>query len=173
MGCPSHLVMLFTVSAGKNGEDLGSDEEQIVFLVFLLYDVTNNKVVSLQSHFVKPQPNDLTETVLTDECKEETGLEENAVRNGQHLDVVLEELDRFLVAKGVHPDQGGRSFCFMTDGPCHIRQCIQHEACSKNMTLPSYFYRFYNLRKEFRKRYDAGPVENIKAMLDCILLLRH
>nr|KAG5707182.1 hypothetical protein BaRGS_017866 [Batillaria attramentaria] len=36
------------------------------------------QVVSLQSHFVKPQPNDLTETVLTDECKEETGLEENA-----------------------------------------------------------------------------------------------
>lgn len=166
MGGPSHLVVLFTVSAGKNAEDLGCDEEQIIFLVFLLYDVTNNKVVTLQSHFVKPQPNDLTETILTDDCKEETGLDENAVRNGQHLDVVLEELDRFLVAKGVHPDQGGRSFCFITDGPCHIRQCIQHEACSKNMSLASYFFRFYDLRKEFRKRYDAGPVANIKAMLD-------
>lgn len=40
----SHLVMLFVVSAGKNGEDLGSDEEQIVFLVYLIYDVTNDKV---------------------------------------------------------------------------------------------------------------------------------
>ena len=44
---PSHLVVLFCVSAGKNGEELGSDEEQIVFLVYLLYDVTNNKVRSL------------------------------------------------------------------------------------------------------------------------------
>ena len=43
-GGPSHLVVLFCVSAGKNGEELGSDEEQIVYLVYLLYDVTNNKV---------------------------------------------------------------------------------------------------------------------------------
>ena len=48
---PSHLVVLFCVSAGKNGEELGSDEEQIVFLVYLLYDVTNNKVRSL-AHFI-------------------------------------------------------------------------------------------------------------------------
>ena len=73
------------------------------------------------------------------------------------------------MAKGVHPDQGGRSFVFLTDGQCHIRQCLQHEACSKNTTLPSYYYRFFDIRKEFRKRYDAGPVANIKTMLDCIL----
>ncbi|XP_076470540.1 RNA-binding protein fusilli-like isoform X2 [Babylonia areolata] len=166
-GAPSHLVMLFCVSGGKNGEELGSDEEQIVLLVYLLFDVYNNKVVSLQSHYVKPQPNELTETILTDDCKEETGLDENAVRNGQPLDVVLEELDRFLVAKGVHPDQGGRSFVFMTDGQCHIRQCLHHEACSKNTTLPTYYNKFYDLRKEFRKRYDrAGPVDSIKCILD-------
>lgn len=47
---PSHLVVLFCVSAGKNGEELGSDEEQIVFLVYLLYDVTNNKVGPVYSH---------------------------------------------------------------------------------------------------------------------------
>ena len=41
---PSHLVVLLCVSSGKNDEDLGSDEEQIVFLAYLLYDVTSNKV---------------------------------------------------------------------------------------------------------------------------------
>ncbi|KAL8612408.1 hypothetical protein ACOMHN_008393 [Nucella lapillus] len=169
-GGPSHLVLLFSVSGGKNGEELGSDEEQIVFLVYLLFDVCNNKVirvVSLQSHYVKPQPNELTETLLTEDCKEETGLDENAVRNGQPLDVALEELDRFLVAKGVHPDKGGRSFVFLTDGPCHIRQCLHHETCSKNIGLPAYYGKFYDLRKEFLKRYDrAGPVEGIKCMLE-------
>ena len=40
----SHLVCLFCVTAGQNGENLGSDEEQIVLFVYLLYDVTNNKV---------------------------------------------------------------------------------------------------------------------------------
>lgn len=40
----SYLVVLFCATAGKNGEDLGVDEEQIVLFVYLLYDVPNNKV---------------------------------------------------------------------------------------------------------------------------------
>ena len=56
------------------------------------------QVVALQSHYVKPQPNDLTETILTDDCKEETGLDENAVRSGQPLDFVLEEVSIALFA---------------------------------------------------------------------------
>lgn len=40
----SHLVILFVVTAGQNGENLGSDEEQIILFVYLLFDVTNNKV---------------------------------------------------------------------------------------------------------------------------------
>ena len=41
---PSHLLVFHTVTAGKNGEKLGSDEEQIVLMTYLLYDVTNRKV---------------------------------------------------------------------------------------------------------------------------------
>jgi len=44
MTTTSHLVCLFCVTAGQNGENLGSDEEQIVLFVYLLYDVANNKV---------------------------------------------------------------------------------------------------------------------------------
>jgi len=44
MTTTSHLVCLFCVTAGQNGENLGSDEEQIVLFVYLLYDIANNKV---------------------------------------------------------------------------------------------------------------------------------
>lgn len=40
----SHLLICFVVSAGKNGEELGVDEEQIVLIVCLLFDVSNCKV---------------------------------------------------------------------------------------------------------------------------------
>jgi len=40
----SHLLIYFCATAGKNGEDLGVDEEQIVLFVYLLFDVTNCKV---------------------------------------------------------------------------------------------------------------------------------
>ena len=81
------------------------------------------------------------------------------------------QFDRFLSAKGVHPDHGGRSFCLLTDGQAHLRQCVQHECCKKNISLPSYFYRFYDLRKEFRKFYKTDIVSSIKFMIDCILFL--
>ena len=41
---PSHLLIFHIVTAGKNGEKLGSDEEQTVLLTYLLYDVANRKV---------------------------------------------------------------------------------------------------------------------------------
>ena len=84
---------------------------------------------------------------------------------------LLAQFDRFLSAKGVHPDHGGRSFCLLTDGQAHLRQCVQHECCKKNISLPSYFYRFYDLRKEFRKFYKTDTVSSIKFMIDCILSL--
>ncbi len=45
--CPTHLLVLYLVTAGKNGEKLGTDEEQIVLLSYLLYDVANKKVCTV------------------------------------------------------------------------------------------------------------------------------
>ena len=44
MAALPHLVSFFVSTAGKNGDELGSDEEQIVQIVYLLYDQNNNKV---------------------------------------------------------------------------------------------------------------------------------
>ena len=44
MAGPSHLVALFVATAGQNAENLGTDEEQIVLCVYMLYDIVNNKV---------------------------------------------------------------------------------------------------------------------------------
>jgi len=41
---PSHLVCVFVVTSGQNGESLGCDEEQIVVFAYSLIDVANNKV---------------------------------------------------------------------------------------------------------------------------------
>ena len=79
------------------------------------------------------------------------------------------QFDRFLVAKGVHPEHGGKSFCLITDGPNHLRQAIYPEASTKNIHLPSYFSSYYDIRKEFRKFYKAENIVGIKTMLDCIL----
>ena len=74
----------------------------LVLTVALCYDVTTSvssncglvmsQVVDVQQHYVKPQPNELAETVLTEDCKLETGLDEDVVKQAPPLDVVLEEV---------------------------------------------------------------------------------
>ena len=49
---PSHIIIVFMATAGQNGENLGSDEAQIVSFVYLLYDVSNNKVRRIFFHLI-------------------------------------------------------------------------------------------------------------------------
>ena len=43
-GNKRHLVIFHTTSSGLNGADLGSDENEIVFLVYLIIDLETKKV---------------------------------------------------------------------------------------------------------------------------------
>ncbi len=44
----NYLVIFHCVSAGQNGAELGSDEEEIVFLVFWVIDLHSNQVRSIR-----------------------------------------------------------------------------------------------------------------------------
>lgn len=82
----------------------------------------------------------------------------------------VHQFERFLCAKEVHPDHGGRPFTFCTDGQLHLRMCLLPEATRKNIALPEHFYKFFDLRKEFKKFYKTErPINCINDMLDCIL----
>ena len=39
-----HLVLFQVVSAGQNGAELGTDEEQIVYVLYTILNVEENKV---------------------------------------------------------------------------------------------------------------------------------
>ena len=58
------------------------------------------QVVDVQQHFVKPQPNELAETVLTEDCKTETGLDEELVKQAPPLDHALEEVSLVSAKEG-------------------------------------------------------------------------
>jgi epithelial splicing regulatory protein 1/2 len=87
-------------------------------------------------------------------------------------DNVCAQLERLLRSKEIHPDHGGRQFCFCTDGPLHLRQCLHPEAFRKKLSLPSHFFRYFDLRRCVRQQYnDERPVcTTLNDMLTCILL---
>ncbi|CAH1269475.1 ESRP1 [Branchiostoma lanceolatum] len=147
-GSYSNLVVVSCTTAGQAaGELLGSDESEIVHILWSVVDTTANTVsVPVQSLVVKPDHSE-----LSDEAKSRTGLDEGAVADGAPIQAVLEQLHQSLT-NGV-----GAPFCLVVDGQQAMRQCLHPETCKKGISLPDYFYAFFDLRREFRKFQSTSP----------------
>lgn len=143
MSSCKYLVIFYAVSAGQNGPNLGADEEEIVLIVYLILDVANNKIVGVHQFPVRPSGVDINENILSEEVTEEYGLTEADIKKASPLDEVIDHFDQV-----VHDDLGG-SITLVTDGPLHLRQCLFPEVTRKNLSLPSYYQRFHDLRKEY------------------------
>ncbi|XP_006003503.1 epithelial splicing regulatory protein 1 isoform X2 [Latimeria chalumnae] len=151
----NYLVVLFGATAGANGNKLGSDEKELILLVWQVVDLASKKVGKLHEVFVRPDSLE-----LSDECKEETAISVENVSTAESLGRVLTQFNEAVSNElniGV-----GTSFCLCTDGQLHIRQVLHPEASSKNITLPDCFYSFFDLRKEFKKCCPGSP--NLKEL---------
>ncbi|XP_026992883.1 epithelial splicing regulatory protein 2 isoform X2 [Tachysurus fulvidraco] len=160
------LVVFFGATAGANGGKLGSDEREIILLVWQIVDLHENKVGKLQQHLIKP---DTLE--LTDECKEETGLSVDGLCKAEPLDTVLQQFQQAVSAE--LKALGRSSYTLCVDGPLLIRQALHPEASKKNLVLPECFYSFVDLKREFHKCCpNAGPVKDLTlpSMLEYLCL---
>ncbi|XP_058828750.1 RNA-binding protein fusilli isoform X1 [Topomyia yanbarensis] len=54
MLAPGHVVSLYVATSGYNGAALGSDEKEIVLLIYVIIDVQTNNVVGVKQYFVRP-----------------------------------------------------------------------------------------------------------------------
>uniref|UniRef100_A0AAY4F0K4 RRM domain-containing protein n=1 Tax=Denticeps clupeoides TaxID=299321 RepID=A0AAY4F0K4_9TELE len=146
------LVVFFGATAGANGGKLGSDERELILLVWQIVDLREKQVGKLQRRLVKP---DTLE--LTDQCKEETGLTVDEICKADSLDAALQQ----SVSAEVKA-LGRSSYTLCVDGPLIIRQVLHPEASKKNLVLPECFYTFVDLKKEFHKCCpNAGPVKDL------------
>uniref|UniRef100_A0A671MFA8 Epithelial splicing regulatory protein 2 n=2 Tax=Sinocyclocheilus anshuiensis TaxID=1608454 RepID=A0A671MFA8_9TELE len=161
------LVVFFGATAGANGGKLGSDERELILLVWQIVDLHENKVGKLQRTLVQPDSADLSE-----QCKEETGLTAEELCKAEPLESILQKFHQSVSAE--LKSLGRSSYTLCVDGPLLIRQVLHPEASKKNLVLPECFYTFVDLKKEFHKCCpNAGPVKDLTltSMLDCILLM--
>uniref|UniRef100_A0A8C1BX85 Epithelial splicing regulatory protein 2 n=1 Tax=Cyprinus carpio carpio TaxID=630221 RepID=A0A8C1BX85_CYPCA len=158
------LVVFFGATAGANGGKLGSDERELILLVWQIVDLHENKVGKLQRTLVQPDSADLSE-----QCKEETGLTAEELCKAEPLESVLQQS-----VSAELKSLGRSSYTLCVDGPLLIRQVLHPGASKKNLVLPECFYTFVDLKKEFQKCCpNAGPARDLTltSMLDCILLM--
>ncbi|XP_008309106.1 epithelial splicing regulatory protein 2 isoform X2 [Cynoglossus semilaevis] len=148
------LVVFFGATAGANGGKLGSDEREIILLVWQIVDLHEKKVGKLHRCLVKPDTLELTE-----QCKEETGLTVDELLKAEALDKVLQQFEQSVSAEVKCLGRNSCTLCVIS--PLVIRQAIHPEASKKNLVLPECFFSFVDLRKEFEKCCPtAGPVQN-------------
>uniref|UniRef100_A0A8C6XIV1 Epithelial splicing regulatory protein 2 n=1 Tax=Naja naja TaxID=35670 RepID=A0A8C6XIV1_NAJNA len=158
------LVVLFGASAGGNGAKLGSDERELILLVWQVVDLPSKKVGTLHKCLVKADNLELSEP-----CRELTGLTPESLAKAEPLDRVLQQFSQ-LVSNDLKV-LGRSSYIFCTDGQHLIRQVLHPEASKKNLLLSDCFYSFYDLRKEFHDCYpSSAPVKDqtIQSMAEYI-----
>ncbi|XP_070691269.1 epithelial splicing regulatory protein 1 isoform X2 [Pempheris klunzingeri] len=160
-----YLVVVFTATSGASGELLGSDEKELVQLVWQLVDVKNKKLGKVSELLIKTDLSDLTEEKEEEDVVEESVEEENGSRadfayTATSLESAL-NMFHLQLTNEVNSAGAGTSVCLCTDGQLHIRQVIHPEAASKNILVPECFYSFFDLRKEFKKHF---PTSDLKAL---------
>uniref|UniRef100_A0A8C9EIQ6 RRM domain-containing protein n=1 Tax=Pavo cristatus TaxID=9049 RepID=A0A8C9EIQ6_PAVCR len=163
---PDYLVILFVTTAGTNGARLGSDERELLQLLWKVVDLRTKKLGHLHDVLVRPDHPELTA-----ECQEVTKVDVESLALAPSLEQALRQFNQSVSNElniGV-----GTSFCFCTDGQLHIRQVLHPETSKKNILLPECFYSFFDLRKEFKKCCPGSPdisKLDVAAMVECILL---
>ncbi|KAM3614789.1 uncharacterized protein V6R79_019050 [Siganus canaliculatus] len=161
-----YLVVVFTATSGASGELLGSDEKELVQLVWQLVDLKNKTLGKVNELLIKPDLSDSTEEkeeeedVVEESAEEETGSKADCVSTATSFEAALNEFHLQLTNE-VNSAGAGTSVCLCTDGQLHIRQVIHPEAASKNILVPDCFYSFFDLRKEFKKHF---PTSDLKAL---------
>ncbi|XP_060051947.1 epithelial splicing regulatory protein 1 isoform X4 [Erinaceus europaeus] len=83
---PDYLVVLFGITAGATGAKLGSDEKELILLLWKVVDLTNKKVGQLHEVLVRPDSLELTE-----DCKEETKIDAESLTSALQLDQALRQ----------------------------------------------------------------------------------
>ena len=126
------------------------------FLAFL-------QVVSQHSYHVRPTTSDINENLLSEQCRTDYGLTEVSIKEALPLDAIVRQFDAELTSRGLE----AASVCLVTDGQLAIRQSLFPEAQRKGISLPSYYYRFHDLRKEFSSAYPDSAASEVEDMLKC------
>ncbi|XP_077543133.1 epithelial splicing regulatory protein fusilli isoform X1 [Haemaphysalis longicornis] len=167
MAATRFVVVVHLVTAGQQGDALGSDEQDTVVFSWLVVDLANNKVVAVQQNLVKPRSCDVNENVISESCRTEYGISEEQLKNAVPLEQVIDQFSQWARAR-LEAEAGGQ-FYFVTDGQLPLRQALHPEAVRHGVLLPDAFYHFFDLRKEFQAFYGKA-VDSVQDMLTYLSL---
>ncbi|XP_013871085.1 epithelial splicing regulatory protein 1 [Austrofundulus limnaeus] len=173
-----YLAVVFTTTSGAAGELLGSDEKDLLRLVWQLVDVKNKTLGRVNELIIKPDLSDLTDEKVDKDVVKESEEEEKEEESVNGADCIYTatclnnafNVFNLQLTNEVNIAGAGTSVCLCTDGQLHIRQVIHPEAASKNILVPECFYSFFDLRKEFKNHFTDSDLKalNVHVMAESL-----
>ncbi|GAB5582404.1 epithelial splicing regulatory protein 2 isoform X1 [Prionailurus iriomotensis] len=131
------------------GPDLGSDETDLILLVWQVVEPRSRQVGTLHKSLVRAEA-----AALSPQCREASGLSADSLARAEPLDKVLQQFSQLV--SGDVALLGGGPYMLCTDGQQLLRQVLHPEASRKNLVLPDTFFSFYDLRREFHVQHPSA-----------------
>ncbi|XP_039256749.2 epithelial splicing regulatory protein 1-like [Styela clava] len=159
MGVPhscDYLVLLFCGTLGNNDPELlGSDESDIIIIVWQLLDLVENQTGDIHYIYIRPSSN----IHLSEEWIKETGISEETLQSAISFGEAIQQFEQTLRNE---LNSKGRTckFFLCTDGQCHLRQVLHPTAMRQDIALPEFFHSFFDLRKEFRNCFPGTTTDH-------------
>uniref|UniRef100_K3ZUF1 Exonuclease domain-containing protein n=2 Tax=Setaria italica TaxID=4555 RepID=K3ZUF1_SETIT len=122
--------------------------QEIIEFPAVLVDAATGGLLSSFRTYVKPRHH----PVLTAFCSELTGIQQEQVDGGVDLATALALHDKWLAAAGVAKNR----LAIVTWGDWDCRTMLKFECNFKNISKPSYFNQWVNLRIPFETAFGAG-----------------
>ncbi|KAL8613106.1 hypothetical protein ACOMHN_035047 [Nucella lapillus] len=132
--------------------------QEIIEFPAVLVEVEQKRIIGMFREFCKP----IVNPVLTEFCKQLTGVNQSEVDNASEFPVVLEHFDQWLESW----ELGTRhKFCVVTDGPWDIHRFLSRQCEISQLPYPPWSRRWINVRKSYGNFYDTGRL-NLNNMLE-------
>ncbi|EFC46315.1 exonuclease III protein [Naegleria gruberi] len=110
----------------------------------------NAKTVKIDHEFhyyVKPKAN----PILTDFCKELTGIQQDWIDNGVEFEDVLKFHNQWMMDNFISKNL---TFAFVTCGDWDLKTMITKQCRKENIKVPSYFSSWVNIKKKYTEIYS-------------------
>ncbi|KAL0486969.1 exoribonuclease [Acrasis kona] len=153
-------VIDFEATCDDYNVNHGDQLQEIIEFPAVLLDTEVLKVVDTFQVFIKPE----VEPILTDFCKNLTGITQDQIDNGINLLDAMKRFDDWLhVTHSVISTGLERNFAIATDGPWDIKNMLFNDCKRKNILDyfhdVKYYSEWVNVRRMYKSEYGrAGGI---------------
>jgi len=154
------LVLDFEATCEKDQNDY---VHEIIEVPVVMLNVQTGKIEAEFHSYVRPTTN----PILTNFCKELTGIEQEWVNHSKILSEVMTDLHDWLIKVNLLSQDNLpiQPFAFATDGPWDFDNFLVTEYSRLSLPVPFYFHEYVNIRMMFADYFRCSRM-NVSRMLE-------